>query len=165
MDASRRAHETPVTRGLWVWLATGCGIGRLPWAPGTWGSAAGCAIGWALAGRLSPAAGLAGLALTLVLFAWVSGLGERQLQSHDPPSFILDEIWGMAAILLLAPQAAARWLPLACAFLFFRFFDTVKPPPLKLLARLPGGWGIMADDVGAAAYALALTWLVLRAGV
>ena len=164
MDASDRAEQAPVKASLWVWLATACGLGRLPWAPGTWGSVAGLAVGWAAAGRLSSAALAAALLASFVACAWVSGRAEREMKRHDPLDVVLDEVWGMATILLVLPTAAATWPRLLLTFVLFRCFDTLKPPPLKLLARLPGGWGIMADDAGAAGYALAITWLVLRAG-
>ena len=125
----------------------------MPIAPGTWGSLAGLALGVAAA----PAAGPLAWFLLAVAF-WVCadacGRAERRMGRHDPPAVVLDETWGMAAVLLTAPEAAGSAGRLALAFLLFRGFDVAKPPPLRALARLPGGWGIMADDLGAAAYAV-----------
>ena len=149
---------------LWIWAASGCGAGWLPWAPGTWGSLVGGVLGAALAPRVSPPTAAAMLLGALALFAWISGKGEQALGAHDPASVVLDEVWGMAAVLLLLPEAARSWPRLLTAFALFRFFDIVKPPPLRRLARLPGGWGIMADDVGAAAFAWGILRLSLLAG-
>lgn len=141
-----------MSRGVAGLLATGFGVGRLPWGPGTWGSAVGAALGL-LGDRLLPtpvAWALVGVGLPVC--AWICTEAERRLGQHDPPSVVLDELWAMAAILLLVP---GPWTPLrlALAFVAFRVCDTLKPPPLKRLARLPAGWGIMMDDVGAALYA------------
>jgi phosphatidylglycerophosphatase A len=92
----------------------------------------------------------------------ICSAAERQIGQHDPPAIILDEVWGMAAIVMVLPWVAVSWMWPLTAFLGFRLFDIVKPPPLKLLARLPAGWGIMADDFGAAAYAIILLWLAHR---
>ena len=144
--------------GLALWLATVGGIGRLPWAPGTWGSAAGVLIGW----WLRRTCGAQALPLWLLAFlgaAWCCGRAERRLGRHDPPSVVLDEAWAMACIVLVLPDL---WGWLVAAFLAFRVFDIAKPVPLPDLARLPGGWGIMADDAGAAGYAIIACWLLYR---
>jgi len=145
-----------------VFLATLGGIGRIPWAPGTWGSAVGLGLGLLLARTISQP--LSWLLLVLAFLGCVSlcTQAERHLGRHDPPAVILDEVWGMAAIVIALPWTALSATRLAAAFLLFRVFDIVKPPPLKRLARLPGGWGIMADDLGAALYAAAVVWVALK---
>ena len=84
---------------------------------------------------------------------------ERRLERHDPRPFVLDEVAGMliAALAAWMPTAGAVWLSLLLAFAWFRFFDIVKPPPVRQMERLPGGWGIMADDLLAGGLALAAT--------
>ena len=139
-------------------LATLGGLGRVRWAPGTWGSVVGLALGWLIVRALSPPLGWLLLVLTFVGAAFVCARAERQLAQHDPPSVILDEVWGMAAVVIALPWTAGSWGWLLGALALFRVFDIVKPPPLKRLARLPGGWGIMADDAGAALYAIGLLW-------
>ena len=62
----------------------------------------------------------------------------------------------MVVFLWWHPSLCASWVGMAAAFALFRAFDTLKPPPLRLLARLPGGWGIMADDLGASVYTTAV---------
>lgn len=144
-------------------LATLGGLGRVRWAPGTWGSVVGLALGWLTVRALSPPLGWLLLVLTFVGASFVCARAERQLAQHDPPSVILDEVWGTAAVVIALPWTAGSWGWLLGALALFRVFDIVKPPPLKRLARLPGGWGIMADDAGAALYAIALLWGVAYA--
>ena len=149
-------------RGPAAWLAQVGPIGRTPAAPGTAGSLVGLGFGWLGAG-LGNAWLLAGLsALTFVACVGICARAERELAQHDPPSVVLDEVWGMAAILWLLPGVSASWAATLAAFALFRAFDTIKPPPLRRLARLPGGWGIMADDLGASVYTGLILWLILR---
>lgn len=146
-----------------VTVATVGGLGQLPW-PGLWGSVVGVIVGWALAAVASRALIDVLLPAAFVLSAWVCDRAERHLGRHDPLPVILDEVWAMAAILLLMPWAMLTWPRLAAAFILFRIFDVLKPPPLKALARLPGGWGIIADDAGAAGYSIALLALARLLG-
>ncbi|MBI2094511.1 MAG: phosphatidylglycerophosphatase A [Candidatus Omnitrophica bacterium] len=143
------------------WLATVAGIGYLPGAPGTFGSLAGWGLGLLLSPSIKavPSVRLgAWLVIVFLLGAVAAEITERYSQTHDPSWIVIDELWGMAALVLLFPPA--QRLPGGLiAFVLFRFFDILKPFPLKHLARLPGGWGIMADDLGASGYALVLLWL------
>jgi len=143
-------------------VATVGGLGRVPWAPGTWGSAVGLVIGVLLVRILPQTMWGPLLALSFAAAAVLCTHAERRLRQHDPPIVILDEVWGMAAVLLMLPWVSASRLWLLAAFLLFRLFDIVKPPPLKRLARWPGGWGIMADDLGAAGYTVLAIWLASR---
>lgn len=132
-------------------LAFGFGTGLLPRAPGTWASAA-----TALAFWLLPAPGFAlHLALVAVLFVagtWICGVSERRLGRADHSGIVFDEIVGMLATLLFVP-AGGWWILLA--FLLFRLMDIAKPWPIREFDhRLPGGLGIMVDDVLAAVYAV-----------
>ncbi len=70
--------------------------------------------------------------------------------SHDPSEVVIDEVAGMWIALLGAPLTAPHLL---AAFLLFRLFDVWKPGPIDRLQNLPGGWGVMADDVAAGAVA------------
>ena len=149
-------------RKVSVWLATVAGLGRAPVAPGTWGSLIGLGAGVLTLRIGSPAPLWLLLPVKFAVCAWLAGLAERELDRHDPPEIIIDEVWGMAVIPIAVPAIAASAWGLLAAFLLFRAFDIVKPPPLKALSRLPGGWGIMADDAGAAAYTALLLWLWLR---
>jgi phosphatidylglycerophosphatase A len=97
-----------------------------------------------------------GLALLLTCAAAVP-LGywaERYWKTHDPKYFVLDEAAGFFLTALLIREGDVYWTAL-CAFLATRFFDVVKPFPARRLERLPGGWGILLDDLAASLYAAA----------
>lgn len=170
MTDARRAFAAHPVAAL---VATGLGSGLSPIAPGTAGSAVGLALAWLLASSLLAAhvsivmvaVGLlmSGLAAGLLGVA-VSGPVCRALNSKDPGCIVIDEVSGQlfasAVVPLLAQRSpvltAGAWI---LSFLLFRFFDVVKPWPIRRLQDLPGGWGVVADDVGgglAAAAALAI---------
>jgi len=154
------ARAEPVGRErigtLRLLVATGLGTGYSPLVPGTVGSLPGVALAWAVAsfgGQLALLA--ATVAVTLVGF-WAAEGGARHFGRSDPRPVVIDEIAGQMVTLLWIPPAATS---LAAAFLLFRAFDVVKPFPAGRLEALPGGSGIMADDLMAGVYAN----LVLRA--
>jgi phosphatidylglycerophosphatase A len=178
MSDARRAFAAHPVAAL---LATGLGAGLSPIAPGTAGSAVGLALAWlvasviaAHASSVAAAVGLlmSGLAAGLLGVA-VSGPVCRALNARDPGCIVIDEVSGQmlasAVVPLLAPKspvlAAGAWI---LSFLLFRFFDVVKPGPIRRLQELPGGWGVVADDVGgglaAAAALLVLAWAAARLG-
>lgn len=86
------------------------------------------------------------LASAIVLSCWLCGRAEKALGHHDDPRIILDEIVGYWTAVAFLPRTP---YVLAAGFILFRFFDVVKLAPYRRLERLPGGWGIVADDVGA----------------
>jgi phosphatidylglycerophosphatase A len=135
-------------------VALGFGIGLIPWAPGTFATAATLPLYWALATFMSPLA-IALLALPLfVLGVWACELTGRHLGIADHGGMVWDEI---VAFLPLAALASASLTSLAVAFVLFRIFDIWKPFPIRQLERrVKGGFGVMIDDVVAAAYACAL---------
>ena len=79
-----------------------------------------------------------------------------------PQFVVIDEVAGQLIALIAVP---ASWKCLLAGFILFRGFDIVKPPPVRLLERLPEGTGIVIDDVGAGLYALAVMQLLLHFGV
>ena len=143
--------------GVAVAIAEAGGVGRLPVAPGTWGSAAALLLAWPLA-ALSPAADAALLLALGAVAVAAADAAARRFRHRDPSRVVIDEVFGMA--LVLAGWPGTGWRQLVPAFLAFRLFDVLKPPPLRVLERLPGGWGIVADDAGAALYALLLLRLL-----
>jgi len=142
-----------VRRALWTFG----GLGRVPFAPGTFGTLGALAL--ALAAQvLAPAAALPYLlgGAALVASAGCVLLGpaaERALSRHDPSEFVLDEAAGFWLALVALPPHGNRWAILAGVFAAFRLFDIVKPWPAGRLQRLPGGWGILLDDLVAGIYA------------
>ena len=129
-------------------LATACGVGYVPIAPGTFGSLVGLLL-WALL----PASSLVhacAIAFLFVAGTWSSSSAERHFGSHDPGPVVIDEVMGMLITLLLNPVG---WFGAAAGFLLFRASDVIKPYPAGELERLPAGLGVMADDAMAAVYA------------
>ena len=144
-------------RGLAVWIATCGGVGYFPVAPGTAGSAV--AVGLAVALDRMPISrawawtSLGALAVGLFfLGVWAASRAERFFGRVDPGHVVIDEVTGQMLTFLSAPDASWKWL--LAGFLLFLVFDIVKPFPARRAERLPGGWGIMTDDVVAGAYAM-----------
>ncbi|HOW85430.1 MAG TPA: phosphatidylglycerophosphatase A [Candidatus Aminicenantes bacterium] len=139
-------------------LATFFGLGLVPLAPGTVASAAAAALyllflhdlAWPLYVLLVAALFLSGTAASA---RYALALGRP-----DPGRVVIDEVCGQLIALAFLP---AGWTAAAVSFAFFRIFDIAKPWPIRRLEKLPGGWGIMADDVGAGLVAAVLSRLVL----
>ena len=125
-------------------IATAGGLGHAPIASGTVASAA-AALLWYLIPLQPAAQWFAAIALTLIGI-WASARTAAAVHDEDPSIVVIDEVAGM----WLALAAAPRTLPVVIvAFCLFRTFDIGKWPPMRQLERLPGGWGIMMDDVAA----------------
>ncbi|MCR4817430.1 MAG: phosphatidylglycerophosphatase A [Fretibacterium sp.] len=121
---------------LSVYIATAGGLGFFPFMPGTLGSAAACAVSW-----FFPVPLWVILAVTAA-GVWASNEAERILNRKDPGCVIIDEVAGMWLSVLFLPHSF-----LLGGFLLFRVLDILKPFPICRMERLPGGWGIMADDI------------------
>jgi len=162
----------------WIlWLAQGFGIGRIPFAPGTFGSLLGLVLSFLLLLPCSPWFYLSGMVISTVSSVWICGQAEKILGLKDPGSVVWDEIialpicflgwilwewhrqgrWPEARYFLQTPQI----ITVAGVFIAFRLFDILKPWPVKQIQDLPGGWGITADDVFAAFYVNILLYAVL----
>jgi phosphatidylglycerophosphatase A len=166
--------------GVILWLAQGLGAGRLPVAPGTWGSLAGLLWTAVLLASGSAIVWLLGLLGGTLASVWLCGRAEEILRQKDPQSVVIDEIIavplsfaGWTALRLFGsgelPSAAyfvtdGRWAGSLLVLAAFRFFDIVKPWPVYQSQSLPSGWGVTADDVLAAVYVnlLALPLLAWR---
>lgn len=164
---SDAAPEALSRRTHWAWVAgTFFGVGLLRPGPGTWASAATTALWYFAARQLPPELRIP---VALAVAALVTAVGipaatvvERESGRHDPSFVVLDEVAGQMLALVAAPL---RWKSLIAGFILFRVFDIVKPPPVRRLEKLPGGAGIMLDDVGAGLYALLVVQLLLRLGL
>ena len=159
-----------------LWIAQGFGVGRIPVAPGTFGSVAGVLWFGLLLGTGNLWLFAAGTVAALALSVWLCGAAEETLGQKDPGSVVLDEIaampgcfWGWVAILVWKTGAmpgsadffSARTWPLTLGvFAAFRFFDVVKPWPVHQSQSLRGGWGVTIDDVLAAVYVNLVVLLV-----
>ena len=130
-------------------IATAFGVGYAALAPGTFGSAIGLIL-WLLIPRIVWLQALA-IAMVCVAGAWSGTVAERHFNKRDPGQVVVDEVAGMMVTLLFNPVFGFGWI--VAAFLLFRAADIFKPFPVNRLERLPGGIGIMADDVMAGVYA------------
>ncbi len=150
-------------RRLHHWIAFGFGSGLSPWAPGTAGTLAAVplylllqplAVGWYLA---------VVAALTLI-GVWACDRTARDLQTDDPGAIVWDEVAGYLVTMTAAPSG---WVWVLAGFALFRLFDIWKPWPIRVLdARVPGGLGIMLDDLVAGLFAgVCLQVLSLALGV
>jgi phosphatidylglycerophosphatase A len=133
-------------------VALGFGAGLAPFAPGTAGTLVAVPAAWWIASWPWPWR-IAVVAVAVVAGIWICAEAARRLGEHDHPAIVWDEIAAYLAISLVVPPGLP-WL--AAAFVLFRFFDILKPWPIRDLDhRLQGGLGIMLDDLMAAAYAAA----------
>ena len=133
-------------------VAFGFGAGLAPFAPGTAGTLVGWVLGWVVAAFLPPQAVLALAGALFLAGVWACGVTGRHLGVADHGAMCWDEV--VAFLLVLALVPADPWWQ-AAAFLLFRVFDVVKPPPIRQLEmRMKGGFGVMFDDILAAGYTL-----------
>ncbi|HUO58171.1 MAG TPA: phosphatidylglycerophosphatase A [bacterium] len=131
------------------WLiATFFGVGKIPGAPGTWGSLAAVPCFYYLA--RFPLAHIGLLPLLFFLGVYASTQTEKAYGETDPSWVVIDEVLGIGIAMVGIPM---DWPFVIMAFILFRLFDIWKPYPIRKLEALPGGWGIMADDLLAGVYA------------
>jgi phosphatidylglycerophosphatase A len=131
-----------------AWLiATWFGCGWVPKAPGTAGALGAIPLYLLVAqagGR--PAVAVAAVVVTAVGI-WAASVVERDLGKHDPQIVVVDEVAGL--LVTMIPMTVVTWKSVLAGFLLFRLFDMTKPWPVRRFESLPGGWGIVMDDVAA----------------
>jgi phosphatidylglycerophosphatase A len=130
-------------------IATWFGCGLVPKAPGTMGTLGAIPLYLLMAhlGRTSVAA--AALAVTAVGI-WAGTVVARELGKKDPQVVVVDEVAGF--LVTMIPVREASWLAVLVGFVTFRLFDIIKPWPARRLEGLPGGWGIVLDDIAAGVF-------------
>ena len=143
-------------------LGTWFGAGLLPVMPGTWGSLAALPCAWVIRSLW----GVAGLAIAAaIVFAvgcLAAGTIAKTSDVKDPGAIVIDEVAAQWLVLLPAPLDPLSY---AAAFLLFRIFDIWKPWPVGLAdRRVPGGLGVMLDDLLAAVYAALVLLVALMTG-
>jgi phosphatidylglycerophosphatase A len=140
-------------------IATFFGLGHVPIASGTFGSAAALGIVWLVAERTGwHPVWFGPLALALVPLAiWSSDVTAKDCDIEDPSRVVVDEIAGQW--LTIAGAATLNWKSYLIAFLVFRLLDIWKPFPARRLESLPGGTGIVADDLMAGVYGAVVLWV------
>jgi phosphatidylglycerophosphatase A len=135
---------------LAVLIATAGGAGWTPIAPGTVASALTAVLLWIV--PFSRSGLLVFLVVVTIAGTWAAHEAERAIGAKDPGAIVIDEVAGMTLSVLMLPLTASV---IFTAFLFFRLFDVVKPFPANVAQRLPGGLGVMVDDLIAGIYAWA----------
>jgi phosphatidylglycerophosphatase A len=141
-------------------IALGFGTGLSPFAPGTVGTALGFPLYWVLDPWLSSVQMLAVIVALFCVGVWATGRTGRALGIQDHTSMNIDEIVAIMLVLWLTPSG---WMWQALAFFAFRFFDVVKPPPIRYFDRtVKGGFGVMFDDLLAAFYTLLVIAVAAR---
>ncbi|MBI4227114.1 MAG: phosphatidylglycerophosphatase A [Candidatus Omnitrophica bacterium] len=146
---------TRILERVRVVIATSGGVGYLPRLPGTAGTLVGTAL--AVLGESVPAAQWGMLAAVILLGLWAIPAAQRRFGRGDPHEVVVDEVAGALVTFLGVPLTPAA---LVIGFVAFRLLDIIKPPPIRQLERLPGAWGVLADDLAAGLLAnLLLRWL------
>jgi len=152
-------------RRVAVLLATGFGLGYLPIAPATWASAATCMALVFVLPRLELPAFAALTLVVTVLAVVVCGPAEKVL-GHDAHPIVLDEVAGMMITVCGVPAIGFADPPhvitLIVGFVLFRIFDVWKPPPVGRAQELPGGFGVVTDDVLAGLYSNLVLQILAR---
>jgi phosphatidylglycerophosphatase A len=155
-----------MTKKILYFLATGFYSGLSPKAPGTTGSIVAIILAFILA-NICPffptKAGGLSMCLSVIIFALIIihlalKHGSFSSNTKDPQEIVLDEWAGIFTTIAFIPPTLTN---LILAFIFFRFFDITKFPPIKSLERLPGSWGIVVDDIAAGIYANATLQIVI----
>ena len=144
-----------------VFVATVGYIGYAPVAPGTFGSAAGLALFFALRATGLPWVEPMAIVALFAIGSWAGNVAERYFGGIDPGPVVIDEVLGMLITLVFVP---VTWAGALVGFLLFRVLDVVKPWPARQMEALHGGFGVMADDAMAAVYGNALMWLAVFYG-
>lgn len=130
-----------------VFVCSGFGSGFLPWAPGTWGSAAALAVWWWLLASMAWWWQLGVVAAVFLIGVVLSEHVGRRYGVHDHPAIVIDEFAGLWLGLV---GVKAGWLPALVGFAVFRVLDALKPWPIRWMdARIGGGLGVMLDDIAA----------------
>jgi phosphatidylglycerophosphatase A len=141
-------------------IALGFGAGLSPFAPGTVGTLVAFPFWWLLRGVEDPVIVLAIIAWLFAIGVWVCGVTGRNLGVPDHGAMCWDEVVAFLLVLAIVPDEP--WWQ-AAAFILFRAFDILKPPPIRNLEmRFKGGFGVMFDDLLAAGYTLLVLAIVKR---
>lgn len=148
--------------GLSKAIATALGAGYSPIAPGTCGTAVAVPLALVLAGLPIWQFLVVTLAITAIGI-WAADRADRAWGTHDSGRIVIDEVAGYLTTMALVDRG--HWIPLLIGFVVFRVLDIVKPPPVRWLdENLPGGWGVVLDDIAAGVIGMAVMVALDRFG-
>ena len=142
-------------RRIGVFIATCAYVGYAPVAPGTFGSAIGLAVFYVVRHQRSTTVEVAVIVALAAVGLWSATEAEHHFGGIDPGPVVIDEVIGMLVTLAFIPVNMAGAI---VAFLIFRFLDVVKPWPARRLEQLPGGFGVVLDDMMAGVYGNVMMW-------
>jgi len=142
-------------RRLGVFVATCAHVGYAPVAPGTFGSLFALVLYYLIRRQQSTAIELGAIAVVVVIGLWSATEAEHHFGGIDPGPVVIDEVVGMLITLALHPVNI--WGAIV-AFFIFRLLDIIKPWPERRLELLPGGFGVVLDDVMAGVYGNLIVW-------
>lgn len=141
-------------------IATFFKIGHLPLMPGTWASLATTALVYFIAPYWRAPIYIQIPIIVIIFFLGIpaASASETHFNTKDPRPCVIDEVAGQMVTLLLVPHTIYFY---AAGFFLFRVFDVLKPPPISTAEKLPGGWGIMFDDIVAGLFAFGVLQLYI----
>jgi len=142
-------------RRLGVFVATCAHVGYAPVAPGTFGSLLALGFYYLIRRQQSNAIELGAIAVIVVIGLWSATEAEHHFGGIDPGPVVIDEVVGMLITLALHP---VNFWGAVIGFFIFRVLDIVKPWPARRLELLPGGFGVVLDDVMAGIYGNLIVW-------
>lgn len=162
MSISSRFKKNKLPAGYWknpvYFIACGFGTGASPYAPGTVGTLVGVMLFIPLS-QLSLSWYLLVTLLALLAGIWICGITSAAFGKHDHGGIVWDEVVGYLITMTAMP---ADWLWIVIGFFVFRFFDVIKPWPIRQVDRhVGGGFGVMFDDVLAGIYSWIVMWWLL----
>ncbi|MCK5058341.1 MAG: phosphatidylglycerophosphatase A [Candidatus Aminicenantes bacterium] len=145
---------------LLILIATFFNVGKFPLAPGTLASLITTVVFYVVNVHLQPSvyAQIATIALLFIIGIPAASAAEKHFKKKDPGLCVIDEIPGQMLSLLFVPYSPGLY---AAGFFLFRFFDIIKPFPVRQADGIPGGFGVMFDDIVAGLYALGVLHLIL----
>jgi phosphatidylglycerophosphatase A len=154
--AAERAAALSLSGLITTWF----GVGLLPGPRGTWGTFAAVPVAWAIQRFGGPWALLVGAVVVTAIGIWSSHRYAARLGVKDPSSAVIDEVAGLFLMLSFTPAGLVSW---TLGVVLFRVLDIWKPWPARVFDRdLPGGLGIVLDDVMSGAYGLLLMGILGR---
>jgi phosphatidylglycerophosphatase A len=142
-------------RRLGVFVATCAHVGYAPVAPGTFGSLLALVLYYLIRRQQSTAIELGAIAVIVIIGLWSATEAEHHFGGIDPGPVVIDEVVGMLITLALHPVNIRGAI---IGFFIFRVLDIVKPWPARRLELLPGGFGVVLDDVMAGVYGNLIVW-------
>jgi phosphatidylglycerophosphatase A len=146
-ERAPKATVIPVGKQIVQALATGFYLGKIPFAPGTWGTLLGIPVVWIMSRGHSDVRYMILVVVLILVASFIAELHERNTGGHDPAEIVIDEVAGYAVAMTMLPET---WQSYVAAFVVFRIFDILKPFPINRIdERVKGGLGTVLDDVAA----------------